>query len=72
MDIRRAAGIHCRSVVKVRKATGDVYAATVDDKIAMKIGRGDWSPNSARLDVGQKKWEIASSGQGFAVWNAVF
>ena len=26
----------------VRKAAGDVYAATIDDKIAMKIGPGDW------------------------------
>jgi alpha-amylase len=28
--------------VTVRKAAGDVYAATIDDKIAMKIGPGDW------------------------------
>jgi hypothetical protein len=26
--------------VTIRKAAGDVYAATIDDKIAMKIGEG--------------------------------
>lgn len=35
------------SKVTVRKAHGDVYAATIDDKVAMKIGGGDWSPNSS-------------------------
>lgn len=34
-----------RSKVTIRKASADVYAATIDDKVAMKIGPGDWSPN---------------------------
>ena len=71
MAIRRSAGVNCRSSVVVRKAAGDVYAATVDNKIAMKIGRGDWSPNGARLELGQKEWKLMASGPGFAVWEAV-
>ena len=34
------------------------------DKIAVKIGRGDWSPNSA----GGKEWRVAVTGQNVAVW----
>ena len=49
----------------MRKAAGDVYAATIDDKIAMKIGRGDWSPNSA----GGKEWKLVVTGQNVAVWS---
>ena len=33
--------------VRIVKASGDLYAAVIDDKVAMKIGPGDWSPNSA-------------------------
>ena len=40
--IRKRNGISCRSKVTVKKAAGDVYAAVIDDKIAVKIGPGDW------------------------------
>lgn len=49
--------------VKVNLATSDVYAATIDDKLAMKIGHGDWSPNR---DGGT--WKLECSGPQFAVW----
>lgn len=32
----------CASQVAVRKAYGDLYAAVIDKKVAMKIGPGDW------------------------------
>lgn len=41
----------CRSKVTVRKAATDVYAATIDDKLAMKIGSGDWSPAGLKMQV---------------------
>ena len=69
--MRKKHQLNARSKVTVRKAAGDVYAATIDDKVAMKIGRGDWSPNMARIDVGQKEWTKACTGQNFAVWEAV-
>jgi alpha-amylase len=40
-------------------------------KVAVKLGRGDWSPNSARIDVGQREWKLAASGHRSAVWVAV-
>lgn len=48
--------------VKIHKASGDVYSAVVDDKVAVKIGPGDWSPSSYKVDVGQKKWKMAVNG----------
>jgi len=57
--VRRAA-----AQVNVRKATAEVYAATIDDKIAMKIGPGSWEPANSNLH-GYKK---AASGHQFAVW----
>jgi len=71
IQVRKKHQLNARSKVTVRKAAGDVYAATIDDKVAMKIGRGDWSPNMARIDVGQKEWTKACTGQNFAVWEAV-
>lgn len=40
-------------------------------QVAMKIGRGDWSPNGANVNVGQKEWKLTVSGQNVAVWVAV-
>ncbi len=52
----------------VRKATADVYAATIDDKVAMKIGSGDWSPNSTGTRLQGRDLKLAVSGPNFAVW----
>ena len=58
--------------VAVHKATADVYAASVDKKIAVKVGPGNWSPNDDNLQIGQKEWKLATSGSNFAVWDAVY
>jgi alpha-amylase len=69
LDVRTRNGLDCRAKVTVRKAAGDVYAATINDKVAIKIGRGDWSPNSARIDAaGGSQWAKACSGQNWAAW----
>ena len=73
--MRKATGVNARSKVTVRKAAADVYAATVDDKVAMKIGRGNWSPNAAGVDgagggPGHKGWRLAASGRDAAIWVA--
>ena len=66
--LRKRHGINCRSKVTVRKAAAEVYAATIDDKVAMKIGPGDWSPNHAGIKLNGKDMKLVSSGPGFAVW----
>jgi alpha-amylase len=58
--------------VVILKATVDTYAATVDNKVAMKVGPGDWSPTGANLQVGQKDWKLACSGPNFAIWEAIY
>jgi putative AlgH/UPF0301 family transcriptional regulator len=58
--------------VLVHKASADTYAATIDKKIAMKVGWGSWSPNEAGVQIGQKDWLLATSGPNFAVWDAIY
>ena len=53
-------------------ASEKLYAATVDNKVAMKIGPDAWDPTRARIDVGQKVWLLAVGGLGFSVWEAMF
>lgn len=65
MAVRKRQGINCRSKVTVRRATNDVYAATIDDKVAMKMGHGDWSPNHSQLGG---TWKSTASGPNFCVW----
>ena len=69
MKLRKSVGVNARSKITVRKAASDVYAATIDDKLAIKIGRGDWSPNAANANVG-RDWKSAVTGQNVAVWAA--
>lgn len=58
--------------VTVHKATADVYAASVDKKLAMKVGPGNWSPHDDGLQIGQKDFKLITSGPNFAVWDAVY
>lgn len=54
------------------EASEKLYAATIDGKVAMKIGPDAWDPTHARIDVGQKAWLLAVGGLGFSVWEAMF
>ncbi len=64
IEIRRKYGISSKSEVVVQRAYNDVYAAIVGKKVAVKIGPGDYSPNSGD----SKAWEMLHSGKNFAVW----
>lgn len=57
--------------IVVHKATNDVYAASIDKKIVVKVGSGNWSPQDDGLQIGQKDWKLATSGPNFAVWDAL-
>lgn len=58
--------------VTVHKAVADVYAAVIDNKIAVKVGYGSWSPEHSNIQIGQETWKLNCSGPQFAVWDAVF
>jgi len=52
--------------VKIVKADRDVYAAVIDDKVAMKIGPGHYEPQS-----GPQRWSVAVEGNDYKVWEAL-
>ena len=54
--------------VCVQEANNAIYAATIDDKVAVRIGAGDWDPSKAGVDIGQAAWVLAVAGPSFAVW----
>lgn len=65
ISIRKQNKIHCRSTVKICKAERDVYAAIMDEKVAMKIGPGHFEPPS-----GSQRWSLALEGRDYKIWEA--
>eukprot|EP00983_Pelagomonas_calceolata_P058724 1145617-Pelagomonas_calceolata.AAC.2 len=45
----------CRSSVKILEATGDLYAAVVDDKLVVKLGPAEWDPQAKGIQLGGGK-----------------
>ncbi|KAL9246416.1 hypothetical protein vseg_019954 [Gypsophila vaccaria] len=66
LAVRNRNKINCRSTIKINKADRDVYAATIDDKVTMKIGPGHYEPPS-----GSQNWSVAVEGNDYKVWEAV-
>ncbi|KAF7809171.1 alpha-amylase 3, chloroplastic isoform X1 [Senna tora] len=65
ISLRKRNKIHCRSTVRISKAEKDVYAAIIDDKIAMKIGPGHFEPPN-----GSQRWSSAIEGRDYKIWEA--
>ncbi|KAK3022914.1 hypothetical protein RJ639_046458 [Escallonia herrerae] len=65
ISVRNRNKIHCRSTIQITKADRDVYAAMIDEKVAMKIGPGHYEPPS-----GPQKWSLATEGNDYKVWEA--
>ncbi|KAJ8547868.1 hypothetical protein K7X08_021104 [Anisodus acutangulus] len=63
ISLRKRNKINCRSTVEITKAERDVYAAVVDDKLAVKIGPGHYEPPS-----GHQRWKMAAEGNDYKVW----
>lgn len=59
--IRKEMGLHDTSTVNIHKAEYGLYAAIIDDKVAMKIGPKDWAPQG-------NNWTLATYGDHYAVW----
>ncbi|MGQ5522521.1 alpha-amylase C-terminal beta-sheet domain-containing protein [Chitinimonas sp. PSY-7] len=60
LKLRKEQGITSTSQVAIQRAETGLYAAIVDNKVAVKIGPADWSPG-----VG---WTLRTSGNQYAVW----
>ncbi|XP_050372340.1 alpha-amylase 3, chloroplastic isoform X2 [Argentina anserina] len=65
ISLRNRNKINCRSIVKITKVERDVYAAIIDEKVAMKIGPGHYEPPS-----GSQKWSKSLEGRDYKVWEA--
>lgn len=61
METRKEAGIHSESEVEIWQADENVYAAICGERVVVKLGDGDWSPE-------EDKFELKTSGEGYAVW----
>jgi len=59
--VREEQGITSCSTVAIQQASGSVYAAIIDNRVAMKIGPGSWSPGAG--------WTLETSGTEYAVWS---
>jgi len=60
IDIRKNYAIHSESKINILKAENGLYAATVDDKIAVKLGWVDWCP--------EPSFKLLAFGDQYAVW----
>jgi len=60
--IRKTNGINAYSSV-ARSNSSSFYSATIDNKVAVKIGPGTWNPGSG--------WILNASGTDYAVWSKV-
>jgi alpha-amylase len=60
IQIRKSASLHAQSQVTIHEAKRGLYAATVDDRVALKLGPDSWSPGGG--------WHLAVDGDKFAVW----
>jgi len=58
--IRKQNKINSTSKVEIIKAEDGLYAAIIDDKVAVKLGGKDWSPDAS--------FKMAASGDQYAVW----
>ncbi|CAH2066446.1 unnamed protein product [Thlaspi arvense] len=65
LSLRNRQKLHCRSEVNIDKSERDVYAAIIDDKVAVKIGPGHYEPPS-----GSKNWSVAVEGRDYKVWES--
>ncbi|KAK0573163.1 hypothetical protein LWI29_003824 [Acer saccharum] len=65
ISIRKRNKINCRSTIKITKAERDVYAAIVDQKVAVKIGPGHYDPPS-----GTQRWSSVLEGKDYKVWES--
>ncbi len=62
IKVRKNNNINCNSLLSIQVAATDVYAAIIDNKVAMKIGSASWSPSGTG-------WILKASGVNYAVWD---
>ncbi len=61
--LRHEAGIHSASPLVILEARNDLYAATIGETIALKLGKSSWSPGP--------RWKRRLAGPQFTVWQKI-
>lgn len=72
--LRQRAGVHCRSALRILKATKDVYAAQIDDSLLLRLGPGHWEPphhHDKKGGHGGAAWKRAEHGHDWCVYERV-
>eukprot|EP00850_Spirogloea_muscicola_P008783 SM000047S16922 [mRNA] locus=s47:695751:702301:- [translate_table: standard] len=65
VGIRKRNQINCGSKVHIEKAQRNLYAAKIDDKVWIKLGRDEFVPPATGSG-----WSIAVQGPDYIVWEA--
>lgn len=60
ISVRKSKGINSNASVVIQQAQTGLYAAIINNNVAMKIGPNSWSPGAG--------WTLATSGNDYAVW----
>jgi len=68
LAIRERCHIGPSSLWKVVHGTVGLYAAFVGDRLAMKLGSKDWSPNMGST---KREWTRAASGPLWCIWEKI-
>lgn len=62
IKIRKENLLSSTSSLNIVAASNNLYAAIIDNKVAMKLGSDNWSPSGTG-------WTLKLSGTGFAIWD---
>jgi len=62
IKIRKNNGLKSTSVLNIVTANNNLYAAIIDDKVALKLGSGSWTPPGSG-------WVQEVSGDGYVIWD---
>jgi alpha-amylase len=60
IQVRKSAAIQAQSQVKIHEAKHGLYAASIEGRVAVKLGTQSWLPGPG--------WRLAVDGERFAVW----
>ncbi|MCI9846541.1 starch-binding protein [Flavobacterium pectinovorum] len=62
IKIRKDNGLSSTSSLNIVAATNNLYAAIIDNKVALKLGSDNWTPSGTG-------WTLKLSGTNFAIWD---
>eukprot|EP00802_Teleaulax_amphioxeia_P003256 Tamp_03259.p1 GENE.Tamp_03259~~Tamp_03259.p1 ORF type:complete len:626 (-),score=99.07 Tamp_03259:298-2175(-) len=68
VSIRERNGIGPSSSFQVKHGVKGLYAAIIADRVAIKLGSRDWTPNGG---LPTRQWKGVASGSGWCIWERI-